>query len=287
MARKRFFLRWVLSCVCAGAAFSFTGCLNVFSPLESPSGDLQLLSKARACFDDGDLACALKYYQMLSPAYGDIQQSEQAFLTLDQNGAGMKVFITAFGSGQGGPGATAFASSMSSSGASSTIRGNIESAFLMSNNIGSANLAALVQFVSAAAMLGEVLGETAGSTGSLLQSQIAANPTACAADTSITCLADANCDSGTGGLANGTGTITTLTTQTVASIQSAGLTLDLLYAAASDATTALATLGATGKFQADLQTFTTAITAVGGLGGLGGTPNRCLRNVLLTSKVGN
>ena len=53
--------------VIAGLAIPLVlqGCVNIFDPLDSPSGEAQLLSAARACFDDGDFACAREFYGKL------------------------------------------------------------------------------------------------------------------------------------------------------------------------------------------------------------------------------
>jgi hypothetical protein len=65
----------------AAALAALSGC-NVFSVLDSPSGDAQLISAARACFDQGDFACARDNYSKLSDSSADIRASEEAFLAL-------------------------------------------------------------------------------------------------------------------------------------------------------------------------------------------------------------
>jgi hypothetical protein len=283
--------KWTTSLAAIAAAVSLTSCVNIWGVVDSPSGDEQNLSAARACFDEGNLKCAREYYEKLSQDYGDVKQSELAFALLDENHAGMTDFIAAFGNGGGADGVTRLANSMSKLGAGPVSRGNLQSALLMSKTISSTKLSSLVVFVSAASMIAEVLGETAGSSGNLLQTQIANTPGSCGSETNpVGCLVDAgnNCTSGTGGLADGTGAFTSLLTQTVATIQGNALTLDILFAAAADASTALSNLGASGKFKAGLKNFTDAITAIQTLGGLGAVPNsnRCLRQVLMSTKVG-
>ena len=272
--------------------FALSSCVNIWGVVDSPSGDAQNLSAANKCFDDGDLECARKYYEALSPDYGDIKQSGLAFVLLDENHAGMKDFIAAFGNGAGAEGVTLLANSMSLNGAGAVTRGNIQAALLMSKTITSTKLSSLVLFVAAASMVAEVLGETAGSSGNLLQSQIANTPGACGSEANPgVCIVDGgnNCTAGTGGLIDGTGAFTSLLTQTAGSIQGMpSVTLDILFAAAADASTALSNLGASGKFKAGLKNFTDAIAAIQTLGGLGAVPksNRCLRQVLMAAKVG-
>ena len=78
------------------ALASVASSCNLFS-FDSPSGDAQHLSAARACFDSGDLNCAAQNYQALSASDADQSVSEQAFLTLDAQGASMANLIQFIG----------------------------------------------------------------------------------------------------------------------------------------------------------------------------------------------
>ena len=75
-------------------------CLNVFSPIDSPSGDAQFLSLARACFDQGDIDCANKYYAKVSgTTEAETAAAEEAFTILDKNGATMGALMQSLGCG--------------------------------------------------------------------------------------------------------------------------------------------------------------------------------------------
>ena len=72
----------------SAVAVTLAGC-NLYATLDKPSGDLQILSRARACFDKADFACAREYYAKLSSSYDDVRASEEAFMILAENGADM------------------------------------------------------------------------------------------------------------------------------------------------------------------------------------------------------
>ncbi|MBI3534419.1 MAG: hypothetical protein HY072_02890, partial [Deltaproteobacteria bacterium] len=62
-------------------------CPNVFDPIDNPSGDAQLLSAARACFDKGDLACAKDNYgKITGTTDAEYAAAETAFTILEENG---------------------------------------------------------------------------------------------------------------------------------------------------------------------------------------------------------
>ena len=80
-----------------------SGC-NLYSSMDSPSGDVQVLSAARACFDKGDYTCASSYYAKLSTTFSDQENSELALLNLDQVGASAGTFLSAVVNGSGNAG---------------------------------------------------------------------------------------------------------------------------------------------------------------------------------------
>src|SRR4051812_4388213 len=80
----------------ASLILSIAGC-NLFSPLDKPSGDPQILSAARACLDRADYGCALDFYEKLSAESNDIKLVEEAYAILDQNGAGFGAYAVSFG----------------------------------------------------------------------------------------------------------------------------------------------------------------------------------------------
>ena len=182
---------WLARAVCVAAtSLLATGCLNIYSPVDAPAGDAQLLSAARACFDRGDYACAQSNYQKLSTSYSDISANEQAMATLDQNGVGMSAFLTFVGNGAGGKGLTAMAESIAPG--NTTKRASIYSAFLQSSpklspSISSnTQLQKLTQFMASIALAAELLSEAQGSSSQLLKSHIVAAPASCTS-TSLPC----------------------------------------------------------------------------------------------------
>ncbi len=165
-----------------------TGCnFNVFDPLDSPSGDAQLLSAARKCFDEGNFECANEYYSQLSSDQAEIKASESAYVLLDQNGVGMKQFIAAFGSISNtdpGKAITKLATSIASGGGGDTTkRVNMYRALkkidLITTNT---QLKGLVQFLASVAFVAEVLAEKAGASSPILeltQADITVTPSTC------------------------------------------------------------------------------------------------------------
>tara|TARA_Y100000590_G_scaffold263124_1_gene295239 strand:- start:769 stop:1527 length:759 start_codon:yes stop_codon:yes gene_type:complete len=159
--------------------------------MDSPSGNEQILSKAKACFDEGDFDCAREYYAKLSSEYSDIKESESAFLILDEQGIDMGVFMTAFGSGGSGKGVTQIANRLALLGANTTKRASIYEAYLKVGIISDRATRGLVRFVTGIALLAEVLAEQAGGNSNLDQTDLITSGTltACKASTSVTCAA--------------------------------------------------------------------------------------------------
>lgn len=177
------------------------GC-NLFDPFDSPTGDTQLLSAARACFDRGDIACAKDLYSQLSSSQSDVANSETAFAILDENGADMAAFMGAFGGGAGGQGITKLANALIAKGTGSTLRNNILGAYQKVNSISDTNLKGLVRFVAGITLLAEVMAEGAGT--SFDADDVVATPSACKAASSVTaCAGLAACGVGDNGIDDG------------------------------------------------------------------------------------
>ncbi len=156
------------------------GC-NVFSIVDKPSGDEQILSKARACFDQADYDCAREYYAQLSSSYADVRASEEAFMILAENGATMADFMETFGSGGSGQALTELAERMAPG--SEVKRLKIHEAFKKYGSISAADnpsLRALVRFVGSVALAAEFLSEEISSSGGqLLKTRISSLGGAC------------------------------------------------------------------------------------------------------------
>jgi hypothetical protein len=168
-----------------GLALAWSSC-NIFGFMDSPSGDAQLLSAARACFNDGDLTCAREYYAKVSNDNTSIRESELAFIKLEENGAGMEAFAYAFGGGFGGTGINRLASRVwTSSAADLAARRTAVSAVYdaaTAANIPDTQLRALVRFAASTAGLGLVFAQRSGD-GVLRQNEIVTNPGGCTAGT--------------------------------------------------------------------------------------------------------
>ncbi len=188
----------------AALSFLLVSC-NLFDPIDSPSGDDQILSRARACFDQGDFDCAKKYYAMLeSSSYGDTALSEEAFSLLDQSGAGMGNFIFAFAKPDGGKSLTKLATRLIEGGhGTADDRARIYQAYRLNLRITSGSqVQGLVQFVSAVALASQLLAEDSIALGlaAVTQTVVASDATAClAADCT---LSPASCQV-PGGMAKG------------------------------------------------------------------------------------
>ncbi|MEK6706024.1 MAG: hypothetical protein AABZ06_09560, partial [Bdellovibrionota bacterium] len=174
------------------AAFQFNAC-NIFDPVDNPSGDIQNLSAARACFDQGDFECATEHYGKLSSSYSEIASSELAFKILDENGATMGAFMSSFGKGLSGlgPALTKLTSSLYSAGGPAGVakRLAIFNAFKQIDNIpNNIELRGMVRFVTATVMAAELLAEDASGDGVFRERDLVADPSVCEEQTTTDCL---------------------------------------------------------------------------------------------------
>ncbi len=160
----------------------FLGGCNFYSSIDSPTGDSQILSKARACFDQGDFECASRYYGMVSSESADEANGELAFQILAKNGVTTGVFISAAidGSSSGGKFITKIANALTTV-ANQTTRLNLFHAFQKSSLISNQRSRGLIRFITAASFVAEILAENASSAGKVAQSDLVANPTTCIA----------------------------------------------------------------------------------------------------------
>lgn len=241
-----------------GAAVLLTGC-NLYSGLDHPSGNTQLLSAARACFDRNDLTCAQGDYAKISGSLQDQATAESSFTYLDQQGASMAAFMTFIGNigSQGTGGAlTQFAESLSPAG--ETRRLGIWQAYSMSAQIQDSSLQAFAEFLSSTALAVELLAEDGSSPGVLAKTDIAQNPTGCMATGGCTnAVQSTDCDQGNGGLSN-SNTEVLSTSQPPTDIGSPSY--DQLYDAVTAAASSLAALSASGRFANAATTFNSITT---------------------------
>ncbi len=170
---------------------TLSGC-NAFSFADSPSGDSQILSAARACFDAGNYTCAGTYYGQLSSASSDQGTSETAFEVLAQNGLTSAVFMNAILSGTitGGKLVTKMSNAISSnSTATQSARLAILHSYQAASTISETRLKGLVQFMTALTLAAEILAESASKAGTLKQSDLVTNPTLCLSSPILGCTA--------------------------------------------------------------------------------------------------
>jgi hypothetical protein len=249
-------------CVITGiglSLFALNGC-NVLGLIDSPSGDAQILSKARACFDQGDFTCSSKYYGLLSSVSSDSATSEGAFEALAQNGATMAVFMNAAvnGSTSGGKFLTQLAGAMSlGTGSNQTRRLAIFHAYQMHANISDTNLKNLVRFLTAASLVAEILGEDGSTVGKFFDTDWVTSPTTCRANTNLL-LSTTGCTAPAGKAIVAGASVSLSATTTDASMSGAP-TLGMLKGALQEVDAGLTGINLTGGIGSTTQSFTTQI----------------------------
>lgn len=286
-----------------GSLALLTGC-NVFSVVDSPSGNAQDLSKARACFDQGDLPCAQQYYAKVSGSEQDQALSEDSFTYLDQEGAGMGNFMAFVGdisSSGTGVALTNFAQKLLAVSSASSRRSTIFNAFAMASQIQDPNLAGFTRFIAGTALVTELLAEESSDGAHLLKSDIVSDPTGCISATGAAILTGTACNAGTSNFGNFETTMTLTSAFTTANSPS----LDDTFNALGFTVAALTSLGANGKFSNAVNVFTKVTTLTvpdascqarpsGGFNPGDGTDThdcnlglgRAFRNLLVTQGIG-
>jgi hypothetical protein len=267
---------------------SCSSCINLFGFADQPGDDAQYLSAARACFDQGDLECARKYYNLLSSAYADQRQSGLAYTILDENGAGMGEFLKAFAKGEGAGGLNKLANALAPH-AGLNLRLALFSAFqkVSANGedlIADINIRGLTRFVTAVAVAAEILAEATDTDGLLQKTDIASGGAATCSNTACAG-GNAACNAPGGSVLQSTDNVTDLTSAdtTNGSMGATNPELGMLNAALQQAVNALNNeLSVSGAFSSDaLATFTS-------LGSIGIAINggQCYRYKLISVGVG-
>ncbi|HTL10840.1 MAG TPA: hypothetical protein VL588_00030 [Bdellovibrionota bacterium] len=153
---------------------------NIFEFMDSPSGEAQILEKARGCFDAGDVDCARQYYAKLSNSQSDVKLSELAFVEAFDVGIGMADFMAAFGDGGGGKGLGIMANRLAGK-VDSASRQKLYDAYTTVASINDTTLKGLTRFVVATVFAAHILAESSGGDGTFDQTDLAASPAACIA----------------------------------------------------------------------------------------------------------
>ncbi len=147
------------------AALSLSACVNLFDPIDNPSGDQQNLSAARAAFDKGDLDKARELYEKLGSS--EIATSEKIFLDLDSCGADIAAFGSALGGTSNGASAglipTIISEKMNARHGTACLE-TLRRAYQTSQTITDTNLKGFAGFLAAMAVAGEVLAHNTGIT---------------------------------------------------------------------------------------------------------------------------
>lgn len=222
-----------------------TGC-NAFSPLSSPSGDAQLLSAARAAFDQGNYQQAINYYGQLSSSNSDTGLAESAYAEMTEAGASMQAYAGAFGKGDVaiGPAITAFAESMVPG--SQAKRVAIWQAYNQAASIGDANLKYLVKFLGSVSFAAEILAESVPPNSTTLTQNDLSNIQISA--TNFPTTADSHGDY-------------TLSTAVLSDVNVATPTYNMFNAAVFDLINDVDQLGDNGTFGANTLSFASQVTS--------------------------
>jgi len=181
---------------CLFALSSGISC-NVYDFIDNPTNDAQHFSAARACFDRGDLACALEHYGNVVSG-GDIKVAEEAFVVLEREGMTMGVLMTAIGSGDsGGKMVTRLSNLLAESGNYPERNKEIfNNAFLKVNNVQSTSIKGLIRLISSLAMLAYLLTDVNGDDNELTQEEIASTPSGCKDLSDTDCAVSGACNAG-------------------------------------------------------------------------------------------
>jgi hypothetical protein len=254
--------RGTLITLCVTLSSIFYGC-NIFQGMDSPSGDAQILAAAHSCLDQGDYACATRYYLQLSSSVGDTKYSELPVSTLAESGLPPGTLAQALIDSNFNIGKliTILAGKLSYQ-ASSSLRLQLFHGYQQSLLIQNTQLQGALRLMTSLALLSEILGEDASTPGTYLATDLASNPTACLSVTSpagAIALITGACNIPTGKKLISGNSITNLYSATEAAIQdltfSGAPTLTMISATIAEMQTALSLLSSNSKFTTGLSSF--------------------------------
>jgi hypothetical protein len=251
-----------------GLSLTLSAC-NLFGGIDSPSGDQQLLSAARAAFDQGNYSQALNYYQQLSGNESDIKLSETAYLAFNQAGGTIQNFAAAFGNGKNiniGPALANFATALKSyAGAANRIAvfNAFNTALAGSTPIQDPNIKYMVEFLGSLTMAGLVLAEDIGNDSEYHTYDVC--PTAGTAPcTQQGVLLGANVVSGAGGNVAGD-----MLGAALSDFNASPGNLEMFNAAILDVFSAITSLGASGAFGSGFSSIQSALNTLTPTAGAG------------------
>jgi len=141
-----------------------SACLNLFDPIDNPSGDEQILSAARAAFDRGDLQEARDLYAKLGG--NETALAETIYTHLEECGAGIEAVGAALGaatSGSAGILVTVMGEKMNPL-RGTTCLATLLAAYRSSQTLTDPSQKNFAAFLAAIAVAGEVLAHNSGIT---------------------------------------------------------------------------------------------------------------------------
>lgn len=157
------------------------GC-NIFHTSSTPGSDDRILSRARACFDQGDMQCAKDNYAKLSTSSADERITEETYLTMNELNVTWATFMEAFipsgGSFKIGNFITKVGQKFATNAGEAT-RLTLFSAFKNTGDVSNERLRGLLRFLTSTLLMAEILAEDA-TDGNYTTADLVKDPTSCA-----------------------------------------------------------------------------------------------------------
>ena len=170
----------------SSATLLFYGCVNVFDPVDSPTSPDQILSAARAEFDEGHYDKAREYYAKLGN--NDSAEAELSFVDMNEAGITMGVLVSAVRISSGEtPGAilTNLAEALAKDTVTTpaTRRVALARAYARVSGVENQQLRGFVRFLVGLSIAADILGENALALndGALAKADIVTSPSGCPA----------------------------------------------------------------------------------------------------------
>ena len=265
-----------------GICLVISGCkFNLYSNLDKPSGDAQLLAAARACFDQGDFECAGKYYSQVSSSSSDQANSETAFSILAQDGATVGTFMKAVIKYPSDAGKMiTYISNALTNTAGETPRMNIFHAYQKYKSISNEGAQGLVVFITSITLLAELLAESSLAPGNLEQTDLVSNPTQCLNSPPT------GCDAPTGSALQLSGIALDLATATDTEMSGAP-TLHMINAAVAEIAQGVELMAAQGNLASSTVNFATELNEAAAIAlAVPSSQGQAYRYLLLNLNIG-
>lgn len=270
--------------------FLFISGCNVYSGIDTPSGDAQILDKANTCLDANDFACATKWFKMLSPAQSDQEYFSLSIIALDQAGITTSSFIVDASTNTSNAGAflNGLVSAIYANQIGATSRLTLFHAYQNYLKINNPSLQAFTRFLTSAALFSEILAEAATTPGTLKTSDLVNDAVNCPNASQLQLLTPNGVCSkpSASNLNDGTGTPINLPTTTDAIMGIPNPNLDMVLAAVQEINTAATQLNVSAGVGAATQSFSSELSALGGALNLGAAA-AAFRQKLISQGIGS